>query len=844
MEALNNCVDRLSMEKNLALMDLFYEQVARIPEKKAVIFQDREITYIELYRRAGVLAHHLTRVAETGEGVIIGVLLEPSIEMVVAILAILKTRSAYLPIDTGAPAERLLYMLREAGVSTLITQAQSGIGMAVNACKVIDMGRFDFLENETTEWNSRPEGPVGDLACVLFTSGSTGRPKGVMISHKGIIRLATDNNFFNVLEDDRVLNVLNYAFDGTLFNFFSTLLNGATLHLVTKDLMMDLKKLSSYIRKQKISVVNLTTAFFNLVVEREPSCFNGLRKVLFGGERVSLSPVRRFFDSYGAGRLIHVYGPTENTTFSSFYEVNSIPQDARTIPIGKAVSGTTCRVLDESGQVVKEGQQGELFVGGEGLALGYIGNGELWRSKLLPDPHDEGGWLYRTGDIVRSNRDGDLEFICRNDNQVKIRGFRVEPEEVELALMETGVVQDIKVAVLEGKEERTLVAFLIPSPSFGYMEFIALVKNKLPEYMIPGIFYRAKEFPLTENGKVDVRSMVENKDSYLIISPDSYVAGDGNLQNRLLDLWKKILDKDQLGVEDDFFLSGGNSIKAIQLISEIERLMAVGGRLEQLYKYPTVKMFADHLKEKNTKVNIKYCISLNQFEPGNNNFFVVPSSWGEENDMNGIAYNMNGSANFFKLQIQGMFEDKLESSLPRLAEKLVKKIQRIPAGECDFIIGYSWGCFLAFEMVKQLEIKGRNICLFLFDCDPLFQIDRSEIRFDRYDFFTLETILQYLPDIKTQEELDRLKRFWMNNNTIHADYLIKDTIRSDIYAFEALEYNMIKQRADMQLWRSYTAGNFNNFQVPGNHDSIIKENQQFITDTFSRLSNGSTVKKN
>jgi len=193
--------------------------------------------------------------------------------------------------------------------------------------------------------------------------------------------------------------------------------------------MMNLKKLSSYIRKQKISVLNLTTAFFNLIVEREPSCFSGLRKVLFGGERVSLSHAHRFFDIHGAGRLIHVYGPTENTTFSSFYEINAIPGDARTIPIGKAVSGTTCIVLDESGQVVRDGQQGELFVGGEGLAIGYIGNKELWRSKLLPDPHCEGELLYRTGDIVRSNIDGDLEFICRNDSQVKIRGFRVELEE-------------------------------------------------------------------------------------------------------------------------------------------------------------------------------------------------------------------------------------------------------------------------------------------------------------------------------------------------------------------------------------------------------------------------------
>lgn len=504
--------------RDKTIHELFAGQAARAPEAVAVVDGARRMTYRELDARAGELAQRLRELG-VGPDVCVGVFLERSLEMIVAMLAALKAGGAYLPLDTVHPPERLAFMLADAAAPVLVTQRALSGTCAAFESKLSSLKRL-FLDDLCSASGTRsPVAPrasfspsarraprASDLAYVIYTSGSTGQPKGVAVPHRAVVRLVRNTDYAQLGPDDRVAQASNCSFDAATFEVWGALLNGGRLVIVPKDIVLSPRDYVEQLRRDGVTAMFITTALFNQMAREVPGAFRTLRHVLFGGEAADPRPVASVLRDRPPQRLLHVYGPTETTTFATWHEVRAIPEGARTIPIGRPIANTTLHVLDERHQPVPIGVPGELYIGGDGVARGYLNRPELTAERFVPapfaadharrrggadqceirDPRSEiqgelpapcvggdeiggdRGVLYKTGDLVRYLADGSIEFIGRLDNQVKIRGFRVEPAEIEAALSRHPAVSACAVVPHDDpRQGRRLVAYVVLAARSG-----------------------------------------------------------------------------------------------------------------------------------------------------------------------------------------------------------------------------------------------------------------------------------------------------------------------------------------------------------------------------------------
>ncbi len=552
---------------------LFERCTAAKPEAIAVVDGERYDTYGALNERANRLAHYLMT-SGVSRGSLVCVHLDRSIEMIVAILGILKAGAAYVPLDPGYPEHRLAYMLADSGCSVLITDGSLPAIPAGPGVQVIDLARSDEpLDSMPTD---NPETPTGgdDLAYVMYTSGSTGQPKGVMIPHRGIVRLVCDTDYLSLTASDRVAHVSNCSFDASTFEIWSALLSGATLVVLDRETVLSPPRLAERLKSDGVTVLFLTTALFNVLAKQSPGAIANVSHVLFGGEQVDPQWVRRVLDENGPVRLLHVYGPTENTTFTSWYEVKSVPADAWTVPIGRAIANTRIYVLDRNKRPVAPGEPGELYIGGDGLALGYLGHDELTREKFVTNPFDRNGesCLYRTGDLVRRRDDGTLVFLGRLDSQVKLRGFRIELGEIESVLSEHPSVSETFVMLREDEPgDKRLVGYVVLHDGGEPDEAMLCdhLRTMLPGYMIPSKFLFLGSLPLTPNGKVDRKSLPAPSSGREHDDDGMYVPPRTREEKVLADLWQEVLGIDRASATDNFHALGGHSLHAVQIIARL-----------------------------------------------------------------------------------------------------------------------------------------------------------------------------------------------------------------------------------------------------------------------------------
>ncbi|HEX8852026.1 MAG TPA: amino acid adenylation domain-containing protein, partial [Pyrinomonadaceae bacterium] len=444
------------------VQELFEAQAARTPEAIAVVSEDGRITYRELNERANRLARRLRREGVVPES-LVGVCLRRGTRLVTALLAVLKAGGAYLPLDPDYPKPRLQFMLEDGGVRVLLTERQKLSALPPSQAGIICLEDDAETDEESAE-NLLHEATADNLAYVIYTSGSTGRPKGVGISHRAINRLICATNYIELTASDRVAQVSTASFDAATFEIWGALLHGAQLHVVSREVAISPQEFAAQIREQGITTMFLTTALFNQLARVRPGALAPLRHLLFGGEAVDAESVRAVLSKGAPRRLLHVYGPTENTTFSTWHPIDEVSQAAHTVPIGRPITNTQAYVLGGDFRPVPSGVAGELFLGGEGLMRGYLNRPEVTAEKLVPHPFsaEPGARLYRTGDLVRQLRDGSIEFLERIDRQVKVRGFRIELGEIETALAEHPAVSECVVLAREEQPgERHLVAYVV-----------------------------------------------------------------------------------------------------------------------------------------------------------------------------------------------------------------------------------------------------------------------------------------------------------------------------------------------------------------------------------------------
>jgi len=586
-ESWNNTKTNYPADKSIG--ELFERQVEKTPDAIAVTYAQEQLTYKQLNCRANQLGDYL-QARGVGPEVLVGLCVDRSLDAIVAMLGIIKAGGAYVPIDPDYPQDRIAYILSDARVPVLITQSTRRANLpehqAVLVCLDTDWQEISTFGSDNVKSEVKPT----SLAYLIYTSGSTGKPKGVAVLQQAISRLVFETNYVQLQPSDCMAQASNISFDAATFEIWGTLLHGAKLVGITKEMLLSPEALANQLREQKIAILFVTTALFNQLVSVVPDIFQHLSTLLFGGEAVDPSWVATVLEKGPPRRLLHVYGPTESTTFSTWYLVESVPAGATNLPIGSPISNTTIYVLDRHLQPVPIGVPGELYIGGDGLARGYLNRPELTAARFIDNPFGSGR-LYKTGDLVRYLPDGNIEFKGRIDNQVKVRGFRIELGEIEALLSKHPQVREAVVIVREdqpGNKRLTgyVLPYLEPPTSSALRGFL---KERLPEYMVPAAFVIMEAFPLTPNGKVDRKALPapdgqRDEDS-------GFVAPRTPTEETLAAIWSEILRVERVGVGDNFFALGGDSIISIQIIA---RANQAGLQLtpKQLFQYQTIAELA------------------------------------------------------------------------------------------------------------------------------------------------------------------------------------------------------------------------------------------------------------
>jgi amino acid adenylation domain-containing protein len=580
---------RASFPRDATIHAIFARQAAATPEAIAVAFGPERLTYRELDRRANRLAHHL-RARGVGPETPVGLYARRSCQMVVAALAILKAGGAYLPLDPEAPDARLAFLLADARAAVVVTAGTGVQGRALGPITVVDLAADAPRIDAEPDGEPAPIGAGESLAYLMYTSGSTGEPKGVCALHRGVVRLVHDHGYARFAPDEVFLQLAPLAFDASTLEIWGPLLHGGKLVVFPAEPPTP-ALLGEVIREHGVTTLWLTAGFFNAVIDERPEALGALRRLLAGGEALSVPHVQKALRLLPGVTLVNGYGPTEGTTFTTCHPITSA-ESAVSVPIGRPVAGTTVYVLDQERQLVPVGVPGELYVGGDGLAGGYLHRPDLTAERFVPDPFSAvpGARLYRTGDRVRWLSDGTLAFLGRLDLQVKLRGFRIELGEIEAALGSHPDVDGCAVIVREDAPGvRRLVAYVVPGASRPEEAILRRwLDERLPPYMVPGAFVLLAALPLTPNGKVDRRALP---------APEAPGNGDGEAprtptEAAIVSIWQDLLAVPRVGVDHDFFALGGHSLLAMQVMARLSATLPVDLSVAALFELRTVANLA------------------------------------------------------------------------------------------------------------------------------------------------------------------------------------------------------------------------------------------------------------
>ena len=551
--------------------ELFEMQAAATPDAIACDYEGDTLSYAELNQRANQLAHYL-QAHGVGPEVMVGLCLERSLEAIVGLLGIVKAGGAYVPLDADYPESRLAFMLQDTSAPVLLTLSNLEQDFPDFGGERIYLDS-DWAQIEKRSTDNPLSGATADnLLYVIYTSGSTGRPKGTLIEHRSAVRLVTQTNYVELGADEVMLQFAPVSFDASTFEIWGSLLNGARLAVFPAG-RSALEELGQFIQQKGVTTLWLTSALFSQMVDNHLSSLSGVRQLLAGGEALSLPRVQMMLEQLGEGRLINGYGPTENTTFTCCHVMTAASELGQSVPIGRPISNTMVYILDDQMRPVPIGIPGELYIGGDGLARGYLNQAELTAEKFIANPFNEraGARLYRTGDEVRYRADGTIEFLGRFDDQVKIRGFRIEPGEIETLLARHPTVRNAAV-VVHGvdADDKRLDAYLVGEPGTvpGVAELRSYVRKQLPDYMLPAAFMILDEFPLTANGKLDRQALPVPQDMPAEEGSE-YMPPRSELEQQLAQIWVDVLKLERVGIHDNFFDLGGHSLLATQVVSRV-----------------------------------------------------------------------------------------------------------------------------------------------------------------------------------------------------------------------------------------------------------------------------------
>jgi amino acid adenylation domain-containing protein len=694
--------------------ELFEARAVAHPERIALRFGDEALTYAELNRRADRIAHRL-RSLGVGPDSFVGLLLERSTDMIAALLGILKAGGAYVPLDPSYPKDRLELMLEDSRAAVLLTQPSlAGLLETYGAHLLVleegwesDAGGAAGFSPPNGDGGLKPAAPLAteNLAYVIYTSGSTGKPKGVQLPHRAVVNfLETMRREPGLTEDDVVIGLTTLSFDIAGLEIYLPLTTGAQLVLIGREVAADARRLSDVITRSGATVVQATPATWRMLLDAGWKGSSTL-KLLCGGEALARDLADRLLERCGS--LWNMYGPTETTIWSTVRRVT--PGRSATVPIGKPIANTQVYVLDPALEPVPIGVPGELHIGGDGVARGYLNRPELTAERFIRNPfvEDPAARMYKTGDAVRWLPGGELEYLNRLDNQVKLRGYRIELGEIEAALRRHDGVADAVVTVrTDAPSGKALVAYWIaegePAP---VGELKAFLKESLPEYMVPQFFVRLTELPLTPNGKVD-RKALPAPERPVGEAAEASVAPRDEIEQRLARIWCDVLRLPSVGIHDNFFDLGGESLLAVQMFVRIETEFARELPLATLLQAGTIETLASRIREKGWDAPWSPLVPI-QPNGTRRPLFWVHGVGGNVLNYRPLAMRLGQDQPFYGLQARGM-DGKLAplATIEEMAAVYLSEIRKVQSRGPYLIGGASFGGVVAYEMAQQLRDAG------------------------------------------------------------------------------------------------------------------------------------------
>jgi amino acid adenylation domain-containing protein len=693
--------------RELCVHQLLEAQAQRTPQAPAVEFNGLSLTYAELDSRANQLAHLLWKLGLKRE-VLIGVCVDRSLEMVVALLGILKAGSAYVPLDPAYPADRIKYILDDARVEILITQESllNSLASSISQKTICLDPSWKALLHESTERVAVEVAPE-NLSYVIYTSGSTGKPKGVQVEHRGVVNLLCSmRQEPGMGSQDVLVAVTTISFDIAGLEIYLPLLVGANLVIASREATYDGRLLVDLLKKSGATVMQGTPATWRLLLD---SGWQGdpKLKVLVGGEALSPELARELASRCGS--VWNMYGPTETTIWSAVHAVDG--RDKRLVPIGRPIANTTFYILDHNRQPVPAGVEGELYIGGQGVARGYFQRPELTADRFVPDPFSctAGARMYRTGDLVRYRRDGNVEFLGRTDHQVKIRGFRIELGEIEAVLEQhPGILRAVVIPREDTPGRKSLVAYVVPKFErvCTAQDLRSHVLKQLPDYMVPSAFLQLARLPLTPNGKLN-RAALPKPERADLDSNQNYVAPRDAVERKLVKLWEEALGVSPIGVRTSFFDLGGRSLLAARLFMKMSRAFGKDLALATLFRAPTIEQLATELRLNGAAVySTVIAIQPSGSKPP---FFCVHGGAGGTLFLHRLAREMGADRPFYGLEPEGLDGRRFQhSTLEQMAAHYIWEVRKVQPEGPYYIGGYCFGGLVAFEMAQQLRARGQQ----------------------------------------------------------------------------------------------------------------------------------------
>ncbi|WP_339225675.1 amino acid adenylation domain-containing protein [Bacillus sp. FSL W8-0812] len=578
---------KIDYPRNETISRLFEMQAEQTPNAVAIVSDTQVFTYEDLNSWANQIASVL-QIKGVGPDSVVALLTGRTPELIAGMLGILKAGGAYLPIASDLPVERIAYMLSDSGAALLLQSEKTEKQLLDIECEQIIIE--DIQKQGKTKNVDSSAGPHS-LAYIIYTSGSTGKPKGVMIEQRSVIRLVKNSNYITFTPEDRLLMTSSIGFDVGSFEIFGPLLNGAALHLSDQQTFLDSHQLKRYIEHQGITTIWLTSSLFNHLTEQNEQTFSQLKHLIIGGEALSPSHVNRIRNVCPEVSIWNGYGPTENTTFSTCLHIQKTYE--LSIPIGRPVGNSTAYILNQWGVLQPVGAVGELCVGGDGVARGYLGRPDLTKEKFVPHPFAPGDRLYRTGDLARWLPDGTIEYVGRIDDQVKVRGYRVELGEIETAFRQIDGVKEAAVLARTAQTgSKELFGYISVKAGTNAEQVRSLLACSLPNYMIPAYIIEMENLPLTSNGKLNRKALPEPD----FASKQTYIPPRNELEEQLALIWQEVLGIQRIGIEDSFFELGGDSIKALQVSARLGR-HGLSLQVSDLFRRPKIKDLSPFIRK-------------------------------------------------------------------------------------------------------------------------------------------------------------------------------------------------------------------------------------------------------